>query len=100
MNITILVSELNIWAKIGVFSNRDVRKWDHSYINEKLGQSYTSSQKKGAYRKPGSAEKGGYSDRTSVLVMSYIGSYPPPTRGLNPFILINFPIHIDTISIV
>ena len=38
INITIFVSELNIWAKIWVFSNRDVRKQDHSYINnEKLG---------------------------------------------------------------
>ena len=44
INITILVSEHNIWAKKVVFSNRDVRKWDHLYINdEKLGQSYTIS---------------------------------------------------------
>ena len=57
INITILVSELNISAKIWVFSNRDVRKRNHSYNNdEKLGQSYI-----------GSAEKGGYSARTSIL---------------------------------
>ena len=61
------------WAEylskiLWVLSNRDVRKWDHSYNNnEKLGQSYTFSQKKGAYRLPSSAEKGGYSRRTSVL---------------------------------
>ena len=37
----------------------DVGKWDHLYINdEKLGQSYLFSKKKGAYRIPGSAEKG------------------------------------------
>ena len=47
---------------------RDVRKWGHSYTNqEKMGQSYTVSlEKKGAYRIPGSAEKGGYSGRTSI----------------------------------
>ena len=45
-----------------------VTKRDHSYINdEKLGQSYTFSWKKGAYRIPGSAKKGGYSARTSIL---------------------------------
>ena len=60
-------------SRLDLFSNRDVRKWDHSYNNdEKVGQSYTFSQKKGAYRIPGSAEKGDYSRRTSV------GSYPPP----------------------
>ena len=36
------------------------------HINEELGQSSTFSQKKGAYRKPGSAEKGGYSGRTAA----------------------------------
>ena len=40
----------------------------HSYINdEKRGQSYTFPLKKGAYRIPGNAKKGGYSARTSVL---------------------------------
>ena len=49
-------------------SIRDVRKRDHSYNNdEKRGQSYTFSQKRVAYRIPGSAEKRGYSRRTSVL---------------------------------
>ena len=44
------------------------RNWDHLYNNDKkLGQSYTFSKKKGAYRVPGSAEKGGYWRRTSVL---------------------------------
>ena len=40
INITILVSELNIWAKIWVFSNRDVRKWDHSYTMMKNWVNY------------------------------------------------------------
>ena len=48
INITILVSELNTWTKIWEFSNRgDARNRDH--------------------RLPGIADKGGYSDRTSVL---------------------------------
>ena len=62
INITILVSELNIWAKLClVVSNRDVGKWDHSYINdEKLCHLrflrkrglivYLAAQKKGAIR--------------------------------------------------
>ena len=41
--------------------DRDARKRDHSYISdEKLGQSYTYSLKKEAYRIPGSAEKWDY----------------------------------------
>ena len=41
INITILVSDLNILAQLGVFS---YRKRNHSYIyDEKLGQSYTFS---------------------------------------------------------
>ena len=49
-------------------SNRDGRKWYHSYNNgQKLGQSYIFSEEKGGYRIPGSVEKGGYSGRTSVL---------------------------------
>ena len=68
INIKILISELSIWPKTWVFSNRDVRKRDHSCINdEKLGQSYTFPLKKGAYRISGSAEKGGYSGGTSVV---------------------------------
>ena len=48
-------------------SNRDVRKWDRSYNNdENVGQSFFF-RKKGAYRIPGSAEKGAYSARTSIL---------------------------------
>ena len=34
IHITILVSDLNIWAKIWVFRNKDVRKRDNSYIND------------------------------------------------------------------
>ena len=50
------------------FSNRDVRKRDHSFNNdEKLGQLFTFTKKKGDYCIPGSAEKGGFSARTSVL---------------------------------
>ena len=44
------------------------KKWGLSYRNlEKLGHSYTFCWKKGANHIPGSAEKGGYSARTSVL---------------------------------
>ena len=51
-----------------IFLNRDIRKEDNSYNNdEKLGQSYTFSKKKGAYHIPVSVEKGDYSARTSVL---------------------------------
>ena len=46
------------------------KKCYHPYTNQvKMGQSYTHIQfpwKKGAYRIPGNAEKGGYSGRTSV----------------------------------
>ena len=43
-------------------------KWGLSYRNpEKLGHSYTFCWKKGVNHIPGSAEKGGYSARTSVL---------------------------------
>ena len=77
INITILVSELNIWAKLWEFSNSDVRKRDHSYINdEKLGQSYTFSQKKGAYCIPDTWQRykrGLFGKHTHT--MSYIVSY-------------------------
>ena len=39
----------------------------HIWIQKKLGHSYTFCWKKGANHIPGSAEKGGYSARTSVL---------------------------------
>ena len=43
-------------------------KWGLSHTNqEKYGQSYTFCSKKGANHIPGSAEKGGFSARTSVL---------------------------------
>ena len=47
---------------------RDVRKWGHSYTNQEKNGSviYSFPWKKGAYRIPGSAEKGGYSGRTSI----------------------------------
>ena len=51
--------------------NRNFRKWGHSYTNqEKMGQSYTVFLEKGSYRIPSSAEKGGYSGRTSVQDIS------------------------------
>ena len=47
--------------------NRDVKnRAIHIPIKKKMDQSYTVCLKKGAYRIPGNAEKGGYSGRTSV----------------------------------
>ena len=51
-----------------------VRKWDHSYNNDEKLIQILFLKKKGAYRIPDSAEKGGYSGRSSVLC--HIGSYP------------------------
>ena len=68
INITILVSELNVWAKIWVFSNRDVRKWDHSYNDDKKNWvSHIFFLRKRGLIVYLAALKGGYSARTSVL---------------------------------
>ena len=58
----------NLWAK-NIPICRDVgKKWGLSHTNEeKSGQSYTFSWKRGANHIRGSAEKGGHSARTSVL---------------------------------
>ena len=50
--------ELNIFAKIFTFK-QGCKKWGHSYTNQE-------KRVKGAFRIPGSPEKGGYSGRTSV----------------------------------
>ena len=61
------------------------QKRDHLCINdEKLGQSYIFSQKKGAYRIPGSTEKVGYSARTSVLYHIYVVPLHPPPPPPRP----------------
>ena len=61
-----LVSELNICAKYAHL-NRDVKNGTiHIPIKKKWVSHIQFLWKKGAYRIPGSAEKGGYSGRTSV----------------------------------
>ena len=50
----------------------------HKGIQKKSGHSYTFCWKKGANHIPGSAEKGGYSARTSVLC--HIQEVTPPTH--------------------
>ena len=86
INITILVSELNIWAKIWVFSNREVRKWDHSYNNdEKLGQSYTFLRKRGLIIYLAALKKGAIVPHTRTL--SYIGSYPHYRGSSDPLFI-------------
>ena len=63
-----LAASKNLWAKTYVHIYQDVRKWGLSHTNpEKSDHSYTFCWKKGANHIPGSAEKGGYSARTSVL---------------------------------
>ena len=63
--------------KISVYTKLS-EKWGFSHRNpEKSGHSYTFYWKKGANHIPGSAEKGGYSARISVLC-PYKGSYTTP----------------------
>ena len=77
INITVLVSELNTWAKKWVFSNRDVRKCDHSYNNdEKLGHSYTFFLKKWGLSYTWQRWKRGLF-APHIRTLSYIGSYHP-----------------------
>ena len=65
--VSIWVSELNIFAKKYAHLNRDVKNGAiHIPIKKKWVSHIQFSWKKGTYRIPGSAEKGGYSGRTSV----------------------------------
>ena len=70
--------EKSLSEKICAYT-RMSEKWGLSHRNpEKSGHSYTFCWKKGANHIPGSAEKGGYSARTSVLCHIKEVSPPPP----------------------